>query len=431
MLAGERRQGLEDLGVLQRLANDLRSLAPRGEACVAVDRPGVDAGASLLDDELVLGHQGVDQRADRLGVADCGQGLAGPIDDLVVGVLQRSHEGEQRNLSAVAGEQVERQLAMFGTGVVQRRIDQRAERVGMIEAAERLDEQAPRPVVGLLVEQPHQGRHGGRVVERIEQGPRFGRLLRPTAVEPAAPQAQLLEPVGVEGAGRGVALPQGDVLGRTILPLVQDHAALGHDLRARHPASAALLIAETDAGLFVVGGQLQQPVEVQLGLLGEASLLAPAGQLALSVGRVGDGARPTTILGQVVVDLHDPRDVPFGQRHLGHVVQDHVDAVAGFGHRRAVSDVGLHEVEFDLGVGGRFQVEDADPVASGHGLLGQQGAEVPAPAGDEDGAAQSSVPLAAVPLTARSPAPRTSGCWPACLPPGRPRGRSPARCGPW
>ena len=385
MLAGERRQGLEDLGVLQRLANDLRSLAPRGEACVAVDRPGVDAGASLLDDELVLGHQGVDQRADRLGVADCGQGLAGPIDDLVVGVLQRSHEGEQRNLSAVAGEQVERQLAMFGTGVVQRRIDQRAERVGMIEAAERLDEQAPRPVVGLLVEQPHQGRHGGRVVERIEQGPRFGRLLRPTAVEPAAPQAQLLEPVGVEGAGRGVALPQGDVLGRTILPLVQDHAALGHDLRARHPASAALLIAEPDAGLFVVGGQLQQPVEVQLGLLGEASLLAPAGQLALSVGRVGDGARPTTILGQVVVDLHDPRDVAFGERHLGPVLgADDVDPLGGPFDQRAANfasgaqleHVGRCETRAKRANRRRQRRSDANSIrrkrAEGHGEGGRQ-----------------------------------------------------------
>ena len=77
---------VEHGAVADRLRDDLRSAAAEAEGAAAVvgERVGVLIGVGVADFDLVLGDQGVDERADRVAVADLAERGAGPVDDFVV-----------------------------------------------------------------------------------------------------------------------------------------------------------------------------------------------------------------------------------------------------------------------------------------------------------------------------------------------------------
>ena len=72
-----------------------------------------------------------------------------------------------------------------------------------------------------------------------------------------------------------------------------------------------------------------------------------------------------------------------GQRHLGDVVEHHVDAGDGTAHRRGVPDVSPDELHIGGAVGGVDQVEHPHLVAGGTQVLDQERPEVAAAPGDQ------------------------------------------------
>ena len=77
-------------------------------------------GIGVADFDLVLGNESIDQRADRIAVADLAEGGARPIDDLVVFVFQRANVGRHQSGTARFDEVFQALVANFVVGVGQR-----------------------------------------------------------------------------------------------------------------------------------------------------------------------------------------------------------------------------------------------------------------------------------------------------------------------
>jgi hypothetical protein len=98
--------------------------------------------------------------------------------------------------------------------------------------------------------------------------------------------------------------------------------------------------------------------------------------------------------------VHRPEEVlVLGEGDLGDVVEHHVDPVAGATQGVDVAHVPGHVLDARA-VGRRVEVERADLVPLGERPRRELGAEVPAPAGDEDGPAHSCIPPLEAPADA-------------------------------
>ena len=99
-------------------------------------------------------------------------------------------------------------------------------------------------------------------------------------IEPASPESNIAQPVVFGRFAFLVLLAECDVLLGAIRAVVVTQTTLLHDLIAREPAPFVYLITEALANFFVVGIELEDPLQMVIPEIGELLPFAPLGHQA-------------------------------------------------------------------------------------------------------------------------------------------------------